>query len=55
MVVLLTDHSDYKCLNPGQLRKLIRTPNLFDTRNILAHDEWESAGFRVKVLGSGRA
>jgi UDP-N-acetyl-D-mannosaminuronic acid dehydrogenase len=54
-VVLLTDHSDYKYLNPGQLRKLVRTPNLFDTRNILVHDEWKSAGFRVKVLGSGRA
>jgi len=53
-VVLLTDHSDYKYLNPAQLKKLVRTPILFDTRNLLDHDEWRKAGFSVKVLGSGR-
>lgn len=53
-VVLLTDHSDYKYLNPLQLAKLVRTPALFDTRNLLDHEEWRQAGFRVKVLGSGR-
>jgi UDP-N-acetyl-D-mannosaminuronic acid dehydrogenase len=52
-VVLLTDHSDYKYLNPVQLAKLVRTPIVFDTRNLLDHDEWRSAGFQVKVLGSG--
>ena len=53
-VVLLTDHSDYKYLNPVQLAKLVRTPIVFDTRNLLDHDEWRSAGFQVKVLGSGQ-
>ncbi|MDP7639821.1 MAG: nucleotide sugar dehydrogenase [Candidatus Hydrogenedentes bacterium] len=52
-VVLLTDHSDYKYLNPVQLAKLVRTPVLFDTRNMLDHGEWRDAGFKVKVLGSG--
>ncbi len=53
-VVLLTDHSDYKYLNPVQLSKLVRAPVLFDTRNLLDHDEWRKAGFQVKVLGSGQ-
>lgn len=52
-VVLLTDHSDYKYLNPLQLKKLVRTPVLFDTRNLLDHEEWRKAGFNVRVLGSG--
>lgn len=52
-VLLLTDHSDYKYLNPLQLKKLVRTPVLFDTRNLLDHDEWRKAGFEVKILGSG--
>lgn len=52
-VVLLTDHSDYKYLNPNQLEKLVRKPVLFDTRNLLDHNEWRKAGFQVKVLGSG--
>jgi len=53
-VVLLTGHSDYKHLNPFQLRGLVRMPVLFDTRNLLEHDEWRKAGFQIKVLGSGR-
>lgn len=53
-VVLLTDYSDYKYINPSQLKKLMRTPNLFDTRNLLEYGEWRDAGFQVKVLGSGR-
>jgi len=53
-VVLLTDHNDYKYLNPVQLAKVVRTAKLFDTRNLLDHGEWRQAGFQVKVLGSGR-
>jgi len=52
-VVLLTDHSDYKYLNPVELKTLVRTACLFDTRNLLQHDAWRAAGFRVNVLGAG--
>ncbi|HOZ46471.1 MAG TPA: nucleotide sugar dehydrogenase [Candidatus Hydrogenedentes bacterium] len=54
-VVLLTDHNDYKYLNPRQLAKLMRTPRLFDTRNVLDHEDWRQAGFEVRVLGWGKA
>lgn len=54
-ILLLTDHSDYKYLNPAQLKKLVRTPNVFDTRSLLDHADWRAAGFAVKVLGSGAA
>jgi len=52
-LLLLTDHDDYKYLNPRQVAKLMRSRILFDTRNLLDHDDWRSAGFRVRVLGSG--
>ncbi|MCC6490383.1 MAG: nucleotide sugar dehydrogenase [Candidatus Hydrogenedentes bacterium] len=53
-IALLTDHNDYKYLNPRQVAKQMRKTVLFDTRNILDHKEWCAAGFQVKVLGSGR-
>ena len=53
-VLLLTDHNDYKCINPLQVAKLVRGRMLFDTRNVLDHGDWRQAGFRVRVLGCGR-
>ncbi len=54
-LLLLTDHNDYKYLNPRQVARQMRKPILFDTRNFLDHADWREAGFQVKVLGSGRA
>ena len=53
-VLLLTDHADYKYVNPRQVAELMRTRALFDTRHLLDHDDWRAAGFSVSVLGSGR-
>jgi UDP-N-acetyl-D-mannosaminuronic acid dehydrogenase len=54
-LLLLTDHNDYKYLNPRQIVRLMRKPVLFDTRNHLDHNDWREAGFEVRVLGSGRS
>lgn len=51
--VLLTDHSDYKYLNPAQIRPLMKHPIVYDTRDILDHQLWKKQGFKVRVLGSG--
>lgn len=53
-LALLTDHNDYKYLNPRLVAKQMRNAVLFDTRNILDHEDWRAAGFQVRVLGSGR-
>lgn len=53
-LLLLTDHNDYKYLNPKQVGQSMRGRILFDTRNHLDHEEWRQAGFRVRVLGSGK-
>jgi UDP-N-acetyl-D-mannosaminuronic acid dehydrogenase len=52
--VVVTDHGDYKYLNPKQLCKPMRNAAILDTRNLLDHAEWREAGFQVKVLGSGK-
>lgn len=53
-LALLTDHNDYKYLNPRLVAKQMRKAILFDARNILDHKDWRAAGFYVRVLGSGR-
>jgi len=52
-IVLVTDHSSFKKIDPQQVSKLVRSKNLIDTRNILDHKKWESAGFKVRILGNG--
>lgn len=35
LVVILTDHNEYKSMNHSHIASLMRTPVLFDTRNII--------------------
>jgi len=53
-LVIITDHSKFKELEPGEIGRLMRKRNVVDSRNILDREEWERAGFEVKVLGDGR-
>lgn len=52
--VIITDHSEFREVEPGELSKLMRAKNVVDSRNILDRDKWEKAGFKVKVLGDWR-
>lgn len=51
MVLILTDHSEFKYLYPAELSKLMRNKILFDTRNCVNHRKWVQDGFFVEVLG----
>ena len=53
-LVIITDHSKFKEIEPGEIARLMRKRNVVDSRNILDRERWERAGFRVKVLGDGR-
>ena len=53
-LVIITDHSKFKELEPGEIARLMRKRNVVDSRNILDRRRWERAGFKVKVLGDGR-
>ena len=54
IVVLVTDHQEFRYLDPESLGRLMRHRMILDTRNVLDHEKWREAGFRVKVLGDGR-
>ena len=49
-IVLITDHSVFKQINPEDISTLMRNKNLVDTRNILPHERWKQAGFNIKIL-----
>ncbi len=52
-VVVLADHDDFRFLYPKELAGLMRTRQVFDTRNCLDRQLWESSGFKYYLLGSG--
>lgn len=54
-VLLLTDHDEYKAIDPPTAAAHMRTHILFDTRHALDHAAWEAAGFSVRVLGVGHS
>jgi len=50
-IVLIADHNQFRDIDPSKV--MMRSKNLVDTRNILDHARWRTAGFQVKVLGDG--
>lgn len=50
-LVIITDHSQFRTIDPTKISKLMRNKNVVDSRNILDHEKWKKAGFNVKVLG----
>jgi UDP-N-acetyl-D-mannosaminuronic acid dehydrogenase len=53
-IVIITDHSKFKEIEPEEISKLMRRKNVVDSRNILDRERWEKEGFKVKILGEGR-
>jgi UDP-N-acetyl-D-mannosaminuronic acid dehydrogenase len=53
LIVVLSDHNEYKALNPAEVAKLVKERKVFDTRNLIDRRQWESAGFEVCLLGTG--
>lgn len=52
-LLVLTDHEEYKEIDPRFAAARMRTPILFDTRHSLDHGKWAQAGFSVRILGVG--
>ena len=50
-ILLLTDHDLFREIDPSQIG-VMRTKLLYDTRNVLNHDQWRAHGFQINVLGS---
>ncbi len=53
--VVLADHDEFRFLYPKELASLMRTRQVFDTRNCLDRKLWESNGFKTYLLGDNFA
>ncbi|MBK5114346.1 MAG: nucleotide sugar dehydrogenase [Candidatus Heimdallarchaeota archaeon] len=53
-IVVITDHKEFKELDPVKIAKLVKQKNVLDARNILDHDKWKKAGFKIKILGNNK-
>jgi UDPglucose 6-dehydrogenase len=53
LVVLATEWSEYRSIDPASFKQLVRQPMVLDTRNALEHEYWAEAGWRVCALGRG--
>ncbi len=53
LVILLTDHAEFRQLDPAIAGVVMRHRRLYDTRNALDHAAWSKAGFEVTLLGAG--
>ena len=53
-IVLITDHHEFKEIDPKEISSLMRNKNVVDTRNMLDAKRWKENGFEVKVLGEGK-
>ncbi|UOQ94428.1 nucleotide sugar dehydrogenase [Halobacillus shinanisalinarum] len=54
IVVFLTDHDEFKTLDPEVVKSTMNNKLIFDTKNVLNLDEWKNAGFIVKRLGDSK-
>ena len=53
-ILLLVNHQQFLDLKPEDLSKGLSNKYIFDARNVINKDEWESEGFVVRILGDGK-
>jgi len=51
VVLLLTEWSDYRDLDPASITSVVRQASLIDARNSLDVDRWREAGWTYRALG----
>ncbi|WP_342600181.1 nucleotide sugar dehydrogenase [Psychrobacillus sp. FSL H8-0483] len=54
VILVLTDHNEFKELQPTSILDNVATPIVFDTKNCLQRDVWEQAGFVFNTLGDSK-
>lgn len=52
VVLHLTEWSQYRELDPAELRSVVRVPRLLDGRNVLPLGRWRAAGWTVQSMGA---
>lgn len=52
-IIIVSDHTEFKNIEPSKFANLMRNKNVVDTRNILNRKLWEENGFNYRLLGCG--
>ncbi|MBM6387828.1 MAG: nucleotide sugar dehydrogenase [Paenibacillus sp.] len=50
-ILILTDHNEFKQIDPKEIITIARGALVFDTRRVVNHQAWTEAGFLYHVLG----
>lgn len=53
-IVILTNHDEFKTMDPNQVAKHMVCRIVIDTKNCIDRRKWEQAGFDVHVLGASK-
>ncbi|NMM54268.1 nucleotide sugar dehydrogenase [Paenibacillus aquistagni] len=51
VILILTDHNEFKQIDPKEIASIARGSLVFDTRNVVDQQKWSEAGFVHYVLG----
>ncbi|MDT2044898.1 UDP-N-acetyl-D-mannosamine dehydrogenase [Priestia aryabhattai] len=54
LILILTDHNEFKEMLPSAVEDKMRTKAIFDTKNCIQRDAWKQAGFDVILLGDSK-
>ncbi|XKH50426.1 nucleotide sugar dehydrogenase [Chryseomicrobium palamuruense] len=54
LLLILTDHNEFKTMDPKSAAAQMRTKRVLDTKNCLDRTKWEQAGFEFHTLGNGK-
>ncbi|MEI2438484.1 nucleotide sugar dehydrogenase [Priestia megaterium] len=54
VILILTNHNEFKELLPSAVENHMRTKVIFDTKNCIQRDQWKTAGFDVVLLGDSK-
>ena len=52
-IIIVSDHAEFRDIEPSKFANLMRNRNVIDTRNILDKKSWEDSGFNYRLLGCG--
>ncbi|QCR17011.1 UDP-N-acetyl-D-mannosamine dehydrogenase [Methanosarcina mazei] len=51
-IVVLTDHSEFKEMDPEKFGSKMNKLNIIDTRNIINKSLWKKSGYNIKIIGN---
>ncbi|HET7580159.1 MAG TPA: nucleotide sugar dehydrogenase [Bacillales bacterium] len=54
LLMVLTEHSEFRVLNPDMMKQYMRSPFIMDTKGFMPFEQWEKSGFDTYTLGDSK-